>query len=190
MLTFRVPNDIANSRARPQMDSASQRRRRPRARGPLKGTTIPITTASGIHATPIAEYTLAIDARVRASDSSRDSRAGASRMDAIGRFHGGRRRYPRADAWHHRLRIDRPGNGAPRGRIRNEGARAQARPVGDASIPDGVRRASAIRKARFRRATSVPTSAKQSFANRTTFPSRFRSPTIRANSSASANSPR
>ena len=163
-----------DSRARPQMDSASQRRRRPRFRRPSQRhqdsnrdrERNSCDADRGVHAR--------IDARVRASDSSRDSSAGASRVDAIGRFHVGCRRYPRADAWHHRLRIDWQGNGAARGRIRNESDRAQAQPVGDASIPDGVRRALAIPKATFRRATSVPTSAKRSFANPTTYPSRFR----------------
>ncbi len=59
MLTFRVPNDIAN-RARGlkwiQLLSAGADHV---LGGPLKGGAIPITTASGIHATPIAEYTLA-----------------------------------------------------------------------------------------------------------------------------------
>ena len=47
-----------------------------------------------------------IDARVCASHSSRDSSAGASRVDALGRFHGGCRRNPRADA-RHRSAMDR-----------------------------------------------------------------------------------
>ncbi|HZC46723.1 MAG TPA: D-2-hydroxyacid dehydrogenase [Candidatus Acidoferrum sp.] len=59
MLTFRVPNDIAE-RARGlkwiQLLSAGADHV---LGGPLKGSTIPITTTSGIHATPIAEYTLA-----------------------------------------------------------------------------------------------------------------------------------
>src|SRR5271169_3787873 len=59
LLTFRVPNDIA-TRARGlkwiQLLSAGADHV---LSGALKGTTIPITTASGIHATPIAEYTLA-----------------------------------------------------------------------------------------------------------------------------------
>jgi phosphoglycerate dehydrogenase-like enzyme len=59
MLTFRVPNDIA-TRARGlkwiQLLSAGADHV---LGGPLKGTPIAITTASGIHATPIAEYTLA-----------------------------------------------------------------------------------------------------------------------------------
>ena len=59
MLTFRVPNDIA-TRARGlkwiQLLSAGANHV---LGGPLKSTPMAITTASGIHATPIAEYTLA-----------------------------------------------------------------------------------------------------------------------------------
>ncbi|MGA7869254.1 MAG: D-2-hydroxyacid dehydrogenase [Candidatus Binatus sp.] len=59
LLTFRVPNDIAN-RARGlkwiQLLSAGADHV---LGGALKGSAIPITTASGIHATPIAEYTMA-----------------------------------------------------------------------------------------------------------------------------------
>ncbi len=59
MLTFRVPNDIA-TRARGlkwiQLLSAGADHV---LGGPLKSTPMAITTASGIHATPIAEYTLA-----------------------------------------------------------------------------------------------------------------------------------
>ena len=59
MLTFRVPNDIA-TRARGlkwiQLLSAGADHV---LGGPLKTIAIPLTTASGIHATPIAEYTLA-----------------------------------------------------------------------------------------------------------------------------------
>jgi phosphoglycerate dehydrogenase-like enzyme len=58
LLTFRVPNDIA-SRAPTlkwiQLLSAGADHV---LTGPLKDTAIPIATASGIHATPIAEYTL------------------------------------------------------------------------------------------------------------------------------------
>jgi phosphoglycerate dehydrogenase-like enzyme len=59
LLTFRVPNDIA-TRARGlkwiQLLSAGADHV---LGGPLKTIAIPLTTASGIHATPIAEYTLA-----------------------------------------------------------------------------------------------------------------------------------
>jgi phosphoglycerate dehydrogenase-like enzyme len=59
LLTFRVPNDIAN-RAHGlkwiQLLSAGADHV---LGGPLKGSKIPVTTASGIHATPIAEYTIA-----------------------------------------------------------------------------------------------------------------------------------
>jgi phosphoglycerate dehydrogenase-like enzyme len=59
LLTFRVPPDIAN-RARGlkwiQLLSAGADHA---LGGPLKGSAIPVTTASGIHATPIAEYTMA-----------------------------------------------------------------------------------------------------------------------------------
>jgi phosphoglycerate dehydrogenase-like enzyme len=59
LLTFRVPNDIA-TRAHGlkwiQLLSAGADHV---LGGPLKTIAIPLTTASGIHATPIAEYTLA-----------------------------------------------------------------------------------------------------------------------------------
>src|SRR6266481_4658611 len=59
LLTFRIPHD-AIGRAPGirwiQLLSAGADRV---LGGPLKGSAIPITTASGIHATPIAEYTLA-----------------------------------------------------------------------------------------------------------------------------------
>ena len=59
MLTFRMPNDVLD-RARGlkwvQLLSAGADHA---LGGPLKGATIPFTTASGIHATPIAEYTIA-----------------------------------------------------------------------------------------------------------------------------------
>jgi phosphoglycerate dehydrogenase-like enzyme len=59
MLTFRIPNDIVE-RARGlkwiQLLSAGADHA---LIGPLKSGAVPITTASGIHATPIAEYTLA-----------------------------------------------------------------------------------------------------------------------------------
>jgi phosphoglycerate dehydrogenase-like enzyme len=59
LLTFRMPNDVTE-RARGlkwvQLLSAGADHA---LGGPLKSSTIPVTTASGIHATPIAEYTLA-----------------------------------------------------------------------------------------------------------------------------------
>ncbi len=59
LLTFRVPAGIAN-RARGlkwiQLLSAGADHA---LGGPLKSVAIPVTTASGIHATPIAEYTMA-----------------------------------------------------------------------------------------------------------------------------------
>src|ERR1700691_5221383 len=59
LLTYRVPNDIA-TRARGlkwiQLLSAGADHV---LGGSLKGFPIPVTTSSGIHATPIAEYTLA-----------------------------------------------------------------------------------------------------------------------------------
>ncbi len=59
LLTFRMPNDVTD-RARGlkwiQLLSAGADHA---LAGPLKASTIPVTTASGIHATPIAEYTLA-----------------------------------------------------------------------------------------------------------------------------------
>jgi len=59
LLTFRVPPDITN-RARGlkwiQLLSAGADHA---LGGPLKGIAIPVTTASGIHATPIGEYTIA-----------------------------------------------------------------------------------------------------------------------------------
>lgn len=59
LLTFRMPDDVTD-RARGlkwiQLLSAGADHA---LAGPLKTSTIPVTTASGIHATPIAEYTLA-----------------------------------------------------------------------------------------------------------------------------------
>jgi phosphoglycerate dehydrogenase-like enzyme len=59
LLSFRMPNDVTE-RARGlkwiQLLSAGADHA---LAGPLKSSTIPITTASGIHATPIAEYTMA-----------------------------------------------------------------------------------------------------------------------------------
>jgi len=59
LLTFRMPPDVG-SRARGlkwiQLLSAGADHA---LGGPLKGSSIPLTTASGIHATPIAEYTIA-----------------------------------------------------------------------------------------------------------------------------------
>jgi len=59
LLSFRMPLDVT-SRARGlkwiQLLSAGADHA---LGGPLKGSAIPVTTASGIHATPIAEYTLA-----------------------------------------------------------------------------------------------------------------------------------
>ena len=58
LLTFRVPNDIANRASVKWIQLLSAGADHVLG-GPLKGSKIPITTASGIHATPIAEYTLA-----------------------------------------------------------------------------------------------------------------------------------
>jgi phosphoglycerate dehydrogenase-like enzyme len=59
LLTFRLPPDIA-SRARGlkwiQLLSAGADHA---LGGPLRGSSIPVTTSSGIHATPIGEYTMA-----------------------------------------------------------------------------------------------------------------------------------
>ena len=59
LLSFRMPNDVTE-RARGlkwiQLLSAGADHA---LAGPLKSSTIPVTTASGIHATPIAEYTMA-----------------------------------------------------------------------------------------------------------------------------------
>jgi phosphoglycerate dehydrogenase-like enzyme len=57
LLTFRVPNDIAN-RAHVRWIQLLSAGADHVLGGPLKGSAIPIATASGIHATPIAEYTL------------------------------------------------------------------------------------------------------------------------------------
>jgi phosphoglycerate dehydrogenase-like enzyme len=57
-LTFRVPNDLANRASVKWIQLLSAGADHVLG-GPLKGSKIPITTASGIHATPIAEYTLA-----------------------------------------------------------------------------------------------------------------------------------
>ena len=59
MLTFRVPNDIATRAPGLKWIQLLSAGADHVLGGPLKGTTIPIATASGIHATPIAEYTLA-----------------------------------------------------------------------------------------------------------------------------------
>jgi len=59
MLTFRVPDDLlsrAPSLRWVQLLSAGADHA---LCGPLRSATIPVTTASGIHATPIAEYTIA-----------------------------------------------------------------------------------------------------------------------------------
>ena len=58
MLTFRVPNDIATRAPGLKWIQLLSAGADHVLGGPLKGTTIPIATASGIHATPIAEYTL------------------------------------------------------------------------------------------------------------------------------------
>jgi phosphoglycerate dehydrogenase-like enzyme len=58
LLTFRVPNDIANRASVKWIQLLSAGADHVLG-GPLKGSKIPITTASGIHATPIAEYTMA-----------------------------------------------------------------------------------------------------------------------------------
>jgi phosphoglycerate dehydrogenase-like enzyme len=58
MLTFRVPNDIATRAPDLKWIQLLSAGADHVLDGPLKGTTIPIATASGIHATPIAEYTL------------------------------------------------------------------------------------------------------------------------------------
>jgi phosphoglycerate dehydrogenase-like enzyme len=58
LLTFRVPNDIA-TRARVRWIQLLSAGADHVLGGPLKVSAIPITTASGIHATPISEYTMA-----------------------------------------------------------------------------------------------------------------------------------
>jgi phosphoglycerate dehydrogenase-like enzyme len=58
MLTFRVPNDIATRAAGLKWIQLLSAGADHVLGGPLKRTPISITTASGIHATPIAEYTL------------------------------------------------------------------------------------------------------------------------------------
>jgi phosphoglycerate dehydrogenase-like enzyme len=58
LLTFRVPNDIA-TRARVRWIQLLSAGADHVLGGPLKSSAIPITTASGIHATPISEYTMA-----------------------------------------------------------------------------------------------------------------------------------
>ena len=57
LLTFRVPNDIVNRASVKWIQLLSAGADHVLS-GPLKGSKIPFTTASGIHATPIAEYTL------------------------------------------------------------------------------------------------------------------------------------
>ncbi len=58
MLTFRVPNDIATRAPGLKWIQLLSAGADHVLGGPLKRTPISITTASGIHATPIAEYTL------------------------------------------------------------------------------------------------------------------------------------
>ncbi|MFZ0676820.1 D-2-hydroxyacid dehydrogenase [Candidatus Binatus sp.] len=58
MLTFRVPNDIATRAPSLKWIQLLSAGADHVLGGPLKRTSISITTASGIHATPIAEYTL------------------------------------------------------------------------------------------------------------------------------------
>ncbi len=58
LLTFRVPNDLV-TRARVKWIQLLSAGADHVLGGPLKGSAIPVTTASGIHATPIAEYTMA-----------------------------------------------------------------------------------------------------------------------------------
>ena len=58
MLTFRVPNDVATRAPGLKWIQLLSAGADHVLEGPLKGTKIPIATASGIHATPIAEYTL------------------------------------------------------------------------------------------------------------------------------------
>jgi phosphoglycerate dehydrogenase-like enzyme len=58
LLTFRVPNDLA-TRAQVKWIQLLSAGADHVLGGPLKGSAIPVTTASGIHATPIAEYTMA-----------------------------------------------------------------------------------------------------------------------------------
>lgn len=57
LLTFRVPNDLANRASVKWIQLLSAGADHVLG-GPLRGSKIPITTASGIHATPIAEYTI------------------------------------------------------------------------------------------------------------------------------------
>jgi phosphoglycerate dehydrogenase-like enzyme len=59
LLTFRVPNDIATRSPGLKWIQLLSAGADHVLSGPLKAIAIPITTASGIHATPIAEYTLA-----------------------------------------------------------------------------------------------------------------------------------
>src|SRR5277367_2429092 len=59
LLTFRVPNDVAKLAPGLKWIQLLSAGADHVLGGPLKGSTIPIATASGIHATPIAEYTLA-----------------------------------------------------------------------------------------------------------------------------------
>lgn len=57
LLTFRVPNDLVNRGSVKWIQLLSAGADHV-LNGPLKESRIPVTTASGIHATPIAEYTL------------------------------------------------------------------------------------------------------------------------------------
>ena len=190
MLTFRVPNDIA-TRARGlkwiQLLSAGADHA---LGGPLKGTKIPITTASGIHATPIAEYTIAsmlayahrIHLAIRAQMRHEWMRSGAfmagvdeirgQTLGIIGYGSIGRETARLAAAFGMKvLALKRNPSETRRYRM----------------VPGGTRRSGGQNSGalfRPRRARSNPARIA------TTFPSRFRSRNIRANLSASARSPR
>ncbi|MGH7926107.1 MAG: D-2-hydroxyacid dehydrogenase [Candidatus Binatus sp.] len=59
LLTFRMPNDLAECARGLKWIQLLSAGADHVLGGPLKGSAIPVTTASGIHATPIAEYTIA-----------------------------------------------------------------------------------------------------------------------------------
>lgn len=59
MLTFRIPDDLLSRAPNLKWVQLLSAGADHALSGPLRSATIPVTTASGIHATPIAEYTVA-----------------------------------------------------------------------------------------------------------------------------------
>ncbi len=128
LLTFRMPRDLFDRAPGLRWIQLLSAGADHALSGPLKGSSIPLTTASGIHATPIAEYTLGsmlaythrIHLAIRAQIRHQWTRS-RNLKEPIDET-------PRAYDWHHRLWIDRKGDCAAGARIRDERAGAQARP--------------------------------------------------------------